>query len=70
MLTFHPVRVRQVHGLGMGVCAGVVYEIKDMQAILPELDFREKNGYTRTAVDIFKPGTGDDGETKLGKAIL
>jgi len=61
-----------VQGLGAGDCAGMVYEIKDMEAVLPELDFREKNGYTRTAVDIFEPGgvAGEGAGAKLGKAIL
>lgn len=47
------------------VVAGMAYRIKDIAAILPDLDFREKNGYTRTVVDI----TYADG-CPHGRAIL
>ena len=37
------------------VTSGMVYEITDINLILRDLDEREKNGYTRTVVDVFDP---------------
>ena len=45
---------------------GSAFRIRDIGAILPSLDFREKNGYTRTAVPIRHHQTG----ASLGRAIL
>lgn len=47
--------------------AGMMYTIKDIAAILAELDVREKNGYTRTVVDVWDPARP---EVKLGRAIM
>lgn len=49
------------------VTAGMVYTISDIAAILPELDFREKNGYTRTVVDVYDP---KDLTRKIDRAIM
>lgn len=49
------------------VTAGMVYTITDMATILPMLDFREKNGYTRTVVDVFDPENLD---RKINRAIM
>jgi len=46
---------------------GMCYRIKNIESILPELDFREKNGYTRTVTPVFAP----NGTNRcLGRAIL
>eukprot|EP00035_Acanthoeca_spectabilis_P038886 m.57206 g.57206 ORF g.57206 m.57206 type:complete len:182 (+) comp9339_c0_seq4:173-718(+) len=49
------------------ITAGMVYTISDIAAILPELDFREKNGYTRTVVDVYDP---KDLTRKIDRAIM
>eukprot|EP00729_Bicosta_minor_P018258 gene18258-8404_t len=54
-------------GEGEGSTAGMVYEIADIDALLPELDFREKNGYTRTVVPYYLK---QDDDEPAGKAIL
>jgi hypothetical protein len=42
------------HNAG-AVTAGTVFKLNDgeFETILPDLDFRERNGYTRTVVDVF-----------------
>jgi cation transport regulator ChaC len=46
---------------------GMMYRIKDMDAVLPELDFREKNGYTRTVVDVWDPVNPD---VRVDRAVM
>ena len=45
----------------------MVYVIKDMEKLLPDLDFREKNGYTRTVVPYY---AAPDDQEPVGKALL
>lgn len=44
---------------------GMCFEIRDLQRILPQLDEREKHGYTRTLVEVF-----DDEDQSRGEAVM
>jgi cation transport protein ChaC len=52
-------------GLGSGCIWGMCFRIRGLSEILPDLDFRERHGYTRTVA----PVRGADGSA-LGRAVL
>jgi len=51
--------------LAPGDSWGMCYHIRDLQKILPELDEREKNGYTRTLVEVW-----DQHDQSQGHAVM
>lgn len=51
----HPDAIRLK--LGPGEIAGMVFQVRGLGDILPDLDAREKNGYTRTLVPVYELAT-------------
>ena len=58
----HHIHKKEENGSVVGMC----YRLKKLEKILPMLDFREKNGYTRTATQVYSL----DGTKQFGKAIV